>query len=225
MKATPCLPGRRLSTSFPRSFPRPRRQSPPKPRSKTRILPASRTSASSPDYDPVAFDETATILEDQAFSGQLQATDPDNDALSFAVAEGGAPGSGSVVLNPDGTYTYTPDPDFHGTDSFTYVVSDGRGGTNTATVTVEVTAVPDVPFITAEPASGAEDTAIPLTVSAEVLGLEGLASVTVAGVPAGGQLSAGTDNGDGTWTLQPDELDGLNITPPPDYKGASLVWH
>ena len=169
------------------------------------------------DYDPVAFDETATILEDQAFSGQLQATDPDNDALSFAVAEGGAPGSGSVVLNPDGTYTYTPDPDFHGTDSFTYVVSDGRGGTTTATVTVEVTAVPDVPFITAEPASGAEDTAIPLTVSAEVLGLEGLASVTVAGVPAGGQLSAGTDNGDGTWTLQPDELDGLNITPPPDY--------
>ncbi|MEW9922130.1 cadherin-like domain-containing protein, partial [Marimonas sp. MJW-29] len=48
--------------------------------------------------------------------------------------------NGTVVINGDGTVTYTPDADFNGTDSFTYTVSDGNGGTDTATV--DVTVVP-----------------------------------------------------------------------------------
>ena len=70
-------------------------------------------------------------------------TDVDGDAL---VATGGAsPSNGTLTLNPDGSFTYTPAPNFHGTDSFTYTASDGNGGTATATVTINVTSVNDAP--------------------------------------------------------------------------------
>ncbi|MGB2822352.1 MAG: cadherin-like domain-containing protein, partial [Phycisphaerae bacterium] len=67
--------------------------------------------------------------------------DADGDALSvvgFTQA-----GFGTVVDRGDGTFTYTPEPNWHGTDSFTYTVSDGNGGTDTATVTMVVDAVND----------------------------------------------------------------------------------
>lgn len=50
------------------------------------------------------------------------------------------PANGSLTLNSDGSFTYTPNAGFAGTDSFTYVTSDPRGSTDTATVTVSVTA-------------------------------------------------------------------------------------
>ena len=48
---------------------------------------------------------------------------------------------GTVVVNPDGTASYTPDPDFNGSDSFTYSASDGTAGSNIATVTMTVNPV------------------------------------------------------------------------------------
>jgi len=61
------------------------------------------------------------------------------------------PANGTVVLNANGTFTYTPDADFNGTDSFTYQVSDGNGGTAQATVDVVVEAVNDAPVWTVQP--------------------------------------------------------------------------
>jgi hypothetical protein len=46
-----------------------------------------------------------------------------------------------------------------------------------------------------------------------------VSSVTVSGVPEGASLSAGVDNGDGSWTLSVDEIDGVEITPPSNYSG------
>ncbi len=169
------------------------------------------------DYPPVAFDATAATAEDQSVSGQLYATDVDNDALTFALDA--SPERGSVVVNADGTYTYTPDPDYYGIDTFSYVVSDGQGGETTATVTIEIEPVPETPILTVSAASGAEDTAIPLGVAAEVAGNEAIASLGVANLPGGATLSAGTDNGDGTWTLLPGDLVGLILTPPDDFSG------
>jgi VCBS repeat-containing protein len=54
--------------------------------------------------------------------------------------------NGSVVVNPDGTYTYTPDPDFNGTDSFTFKANDGAADSNTATITVLVAGENDAPI-------------------------------------------------------------------------------
>jgi VCBS repeat-containing protein len=175
---------------------------------------------------PLAFDEALRTNEDEALSGRLSAFDPDNDVLSFTLTDGGGPKHGTVTINGDGSYTYAPDADYSGTDSFTYLVSDGRGGTTIATARVEIAPVSDVPELSVAAAAGAEDTSIPLSISAAVPGNEELAAVTISGVPAGAQLSLGIDNGDGTWTIAGDELnrlDSLTLTPPADWNGdASL---
>ena len=67
-------------------------------------------------------------------------------------------------------------------------------------------------------AAGKEDSAIALDVSTALTDLDGSESIAikVAGVPSGATLSAGTNTGDGTWTLSPDQLTGLTITLPAD---------
>ncbi len=171
---------------------------------------------------PVALDLRATTREDEALAGQLSAADANADALTFGLAADGGPKHGTVKVNADGTFAYVPDADFSGIDTFTYTVSDGRGGTALATATVEVTAVPDVPELSVTAASGLEDSAIPISISASVAGTEELASLIISGVPKGAKLSAGADNGDGTWTLAGadlDELGKLTLTPPADWSG------
>ncbi|MBI2977748.1 MAG: tandem-95 repeat protein, partial [Rhodospirillales bacterium] len=176
-----------------------------------------------PNDEPVALDLKATTREDEPLAGKLTATDTIGDTLTFGLAGDGGPKHGSVKVNADGTFAYTPDPDFSGIDTFTYTVSDGLGGTAMATATVEVTAVPDVPELTVSAASGIEDSTIPIAISASVPGTEELASLIVSGIPKGARLSAGADNGDGTWTLAGSDLDqlaGLFLTPPADWSGA-----
>ena len=58
---------------------------------------------------------------------------------------------------PDGTFTYTPDPDFTGVDSFTFTADDGDLTSNTATFTVTVTAVNDAPVCSDDAGSTAKD--------------------------------------------------------------------
>jgi hypothetical protein len=64
--------------------------------------------------------------------------------LTAVLATG--PNDGTLALNADGSFTYTPDPDFNGTDAFTYVANDGgEVDSNTATVTIAVNPVNDPP--------------------------------------------------------------------------------
>jgi hypothetical protein len=62
--------------------------------------------------------------------------DVDGDTLSVSSVDD--PPNGSVVFAADGSFTYTPDPGFTGTDTFNYMVDDGAGGTAQGTVTVTV---------------------------------------------------------------------------------------
>jgi large repetitive protein len=95
---------------------------------------------------PVATNDNATTNEDTSVIVAVLANDTDPDADPLTVISATAP-NGSVVINPDGTITYTPNPNFNGTDTITYSISDGNGGTSTATVTVTVVAVNDLPTV------------------------------------------------------------------------------
>ena len=82
---------------------------------------------------PVAQDGSASGNEDTPISGTVVATDVDGLTLTYALGVQAA--NGTVVVNTDGTYTYTPKPNFNGTDSFTFTANDGAGGSDTATIT------------------------------------------------------------------------------------------
>ena len=71
-------------------------------------------------------------------------TDPDNDTLAAALVTGPAHAAANgFTLNANGSFSYTPAPTYLGTDSFTYQVSDGHGGTATTVVTITVHANTD----------------------------------------------------------------------------------
>ena len=96
----------------------------------------------------------ATTPENTPVSGRIRAYDQDGDPLTFA--KGSDPVNGTVVVNPDGSYTYTPKPGYTGADSFTVTVSDGKGGTATIPVSVTITPV-NKPPVAGKLPSGAAD--------------------------------------------------------------------
>ncbi|RZL59344.1 MAG: tandem-95 repeat protein, partial [Variovorax sp.] len=104
-------------------------------------------------FDPQTGNYGITTLEDKPVVGKVVGNDADGDDLTYT--KGGDPAHGTVVVNEDGTYTYTPGKDFNGTDEFTVVVDDGHGGKTTSTVTVNVTPVNDAPIST-DPNAGLE---------------------------------------------------------------------
>ena len=92
---------------------------------------------------PDAVDDVNSTIEDTPVSGSVadNDSDPDNDSLKYWVETG--PSHGSLILNEDGSYTYTPDPGFVGQDSFTYEANDSNGGTDIATVTITTDPAPN----------------------------------------------------------------------------------
>ena len=111
--------------------------------------------------DPVAVDDAATGDEDTIITGTVLGNDSDIDGDNLTtVAETKETAHGRVIINSDGSYSYTPDQDFNGTDSFTYTVQDGQGGQDTATVTITVDPVNDDPVAVDDTASTDEDTVV-----------------------------------------------------------------
>jgi len=98
---------------------------------------------------PVAVEDASETAEDTAVSIAVTAndTDADGDDVSIESVTQGA--HGTVTDNGDGSVTYTPEADFNGTDTFTYVATDGTNSAAAATVTVTVTAVNDAPVFAA----------------------------------------------------------------------------
>lgn len=85
---------------------------------------------------------TFTGTEDQDTTGQLQATDSNGDTVTFTVST--APARGSMVaFSPTGAFTYRPNANVFGNDSFVVTASDGRGGTVNATITLSIAGVDD----------------------------------------------------------------------------------
>ena len=97
---------------------------------------------------PVANDDSVTTNEDTPLSipaPGVFANDFDADGDLLTVTKISNPSHGAVVLNGDGSFTYTPAANFFGTDSFAYQLSDGVLSSAVATVTITVNPVNDVP--------------------------------------------------------------------------------
>ena len=156
---------------------------------------------------PVAADDAYAMAEDSLLTigvpGVL-GNDFDADGNALASVLVGNPAHGVLSLNADGSFTYQPGTNYHGTDSFTYRATDGALTSAVATVTITITNVNDVPVANDDAYTMAEDTL--LTIAAPgVLGndldVDGDAlSAAIVGNPAHGTL---TLNSNGSFAYQP----------------------
>lgn len=95
---------------------------------------------------PVAAAIAAKTDEDVALKGKIVASDIDGDTLSYVIKTGALAAKGDVKIDAaTGEWVYTPNANVNGTDSFTVVVSDGKGGLVESVVTVTVDPVNDAP--------------------------------------------------------------------------------
>jgi VCBS repeat-containing protein len=117
---------------------------------------------------PVATPDAVTTREDEAMAVSVLANDADPDGHTVQLVSAAQGTLGTTVAEPDGRITYTPSPNVHGTDVFAYVVTDGRGGTASASVTVTIEPVNDPPVVsaTATPAAGPAPLDVQLTAEA-----------------------------------------------------------
>jgi VCBS repeat-containing protein len=135
-------------------------------------------------------------------------TDVDGDSITAAVED--LPGNGSVIVNSDGSFDYTPDADFSGPDVFTYTANDGALSSTPISVTVNVGAEDDAPLPADDAYVVTEDTVLSVDVFAGMLAndfdLDGdpLTVVGIDALPALGDL-VWADDGSFTYTPDTDE--------------------
>lgn len=92
----------------------------------------------------------APVTEDRAASGRINVTDVDGDTLIYRVKSGAMPTKGSVILNDDGTFVYTPKANVNGHDRFIVTVSDGLSAPVEKAFDVTIAPVNDVPVARAD---------------------------------------------------------------------------
>jgi Ca2+-binding RTX toxin-like protein len=137
-------------------------------------------------------------------------TDPDGDLLTITAAADGAHGTVTFTGSGNGL-TYAPEVDFNGPDSFSYTVSDGHGGEDTATVTLTVLPVNDDPDPEDDAATTAEDAAAAIDVLANDTDVDGDSlSLTEVEDPEHGLAEVAQD---GSLAYQPDA----------DFNGSEVV--
>jgi hypothetical protein len=97
---------------------------------------------------PTIVADSFSVNEDDLLNGDVSANDSDADGDILIYSPTGTidTENGTVIMNDNGTFTYTPDPDFNGTDTFEYTACDDNGNCGTVTVTITVVAVNDDPI-------------------------------------------------------------------------------
>ena len=151
---------------------------------------------------PVATDDTASTAEDTAVDIAVLANDTDVDGDALAVTSVFTVVNGTASVNPNGTVHFAPPPDFFGTATFGYAISDGHGGSDTGAASVTVTAVNDPPLAVNDSATTSQGTPVTVAVLANDTDVDS-ASLLVAGTsdPPYGTAVA---NANGTITYTPD---------------------
>ncbi|OEA24580.1 hypothetical protein BBM57_12855 [Vibrio parahaemolyticus] len=108
--------------------------------------------------------DKATVVEDTPTIIKVLGNDTfEGDDKVVSLDTNNGPANGTVSVNPDGSVTYTPNDNYHGADSFTYIVTSG-GVSESTTVNVDVTPVNDAPVAKDDIATTQEDTAVTIDV-------------------------------------------------------------
>ncbi|MCY2950511.1 MAG: Ig-like domain-containing protein [Planctomycetota bacterium] len=115
------------------------------------------------NHAPVAADDAFNGTEDSVLAVAapgLLANDNDIDENPLSALLINGPSNGSLILNPDGSFTYTPGVNFNGTDSFTYAASDGAASSVPVVVTIAVDPANDAPIANDDGYTIAENTTL-----------------------------------------------------------------
>ena len=179
---------------------------------------------------PVANDATTTVNANGSTAIILSGSDIDSPSLTFAIVTPPAHGTlGAItpVTPTTASVTYTPNVDFNGNDSFTYIAHDGQNGSTPATVTITVIESPGVassPIISAQRAvlalaHGTGGTSVPFPIMSWLTDRDGSESLSlkIVGVPTGLSFNAGTNLGGGVWQFTPADLPNLTLNLPGSY--------
>jgi VCBS repeat-containing protein len=159
------------------------------------------------NHPPVLTTLALNIIEDSAASTQLAATDPDNNAVTFALTIN--PQHGSATVSSAGALRYTPASNYSGADSLGITVSDSAGAQASGTIAVTITAIDDLPVLTTLQFSVNEDG----TLSTQLSGTD------VENDAFTYELAPGAAHG--TATLAASGV--LTYSPNADYAGADQV--
>jgi VCBS repeat-containing protein len=166
------------------------------------------------DDAPVAVDDAYRVDEDTTLSvpapGVL-ANDSDREGDALAALLVTTPAHGAVTLNADGSFAYTPDPNFHDVDHFTYHTSDGTLTSLAATVTITVTPVITAPIGVDDAYRVDENTALDVAAPGVLANDSDPAGNLLTAVQLSGPFS-------GTLTLNPDG--SLRYLPNANFSGA-----
>lgn len=157
-----------------------------------------------------AVDDTISAVEDMVISSTIDLDandyDVDGDNLTVVAGEFTTQEGGNILINTDGSYTYTPPANFNGTDSVNYTVTDGEF-TDVGLLTINVGAVNDATQINDDSATTDEDTSVTIDV---------LANDTDEDSPVSPVASV-TNGSNGTVVINEDGT--LTYTPDPNFSG------
>jgi VCBS repeat-containing protein len=166
------------------------------------------------DVAPIAQNGSASGAEDHVISGQVSASDPDGLPSPLTISLVSGPQHGQLTLSSSGGYSYSPDADFNGADSFTYEANDGLLGSNVATISLTVTEVNDAPTANPDTTTVAEDHSVVINVLGnDSRGPANEAVQTLSVVSASALHGSVTINSDGTLTYAGNA----------DYNGADTI--
>ncbi len=161
--------------------------------------PATASIKVAPNLLPVAEPHAVTTMEDTPVEISLMGSDPDSDPLTYSTIAGPSHGS---LKGTEPNLTYTPSPNFNGSDSFTFKVNDGKADSALATVSITVSPVNDPPVANDDTAATREDTpAVTIDVLANDTDIDN-DTLTVTAVSQGTNGSV-TINSDGTMSYSP----------------------
>ncbi len=157
------------------------------------------------ESDEFAGDEDTALVVDAANGLLANDNDADGDPMTVSLVSG--PASGALVLNPDGSFSYTPNADFYGNDSFVYQASDGTLTSDPVTVTLTVAPINDGPVSVGDEYSTGEDTLLTVDAANGVLANDSdvdgdTLTVSLVSGTANGEL---TLNADGSFSYSPNE--------------------